>query len=53
LGKHGAAVEYEFARWLDEPALVRAHLLDPGGPTAGEWGSHGLRLFTIAADRAS
>jgi hypothetical protein len=47
------AVEYEFTRWLDEPALVRAHLLDPGGPTAGEWGSHGLRLFTIAAERAS
>jgi hypothetical protein len=47
------AVEYEFTRWLDEPALVRAHLLDPGGPTAGEWGSHGLRLFTITAERAS
>ncbi len=47
---HGA-VEYEFTRWLDEPALVRAHLLDPGGPAAGDWGSHGLRLFTIAADR--
>ena len=53
LGKHGAAVEYEFTRWLDEPALVRAHLLAPGGPAAGEWGSHGLRLFTIAAERAS
>jgi hypothetical protein len=48
-GKHGAAVEYEFTRWLDEPALVRARLLDPGGPGAGDWGSHGLRLFTIAA----
>jgi hypothetical protein len=46
------AVEYEFTRWLDEPALVRAHLLDPGGPAAGDWGSHGLRLFTIAAERA-
>jgi hypothetical protein len=52
-GEHGAAVEYEFTRWLDEPALVRAHLLDPGGPSAGDWGSHGLRLFTIAAARAS
>jgi hypothetical protein len=48
-----AAVEYEFTRWLDEPALVRAHLLDPGGPPAGDWGSHGLRLFTIAAERLS
>jgi hypothetical protein len=46
-------VEYEFTRWLDEPALVRASLLDPGGPAAGDWGSHGLRLFTIAAERAS
>jgi len=48
-----AAVEYEFTRWLDEPALVRAHLLDPGGPAAGDWGSHGLRLFTITAERFS
>jgi hypothetical protein len=46
------AVEYEFTRWLEEPALVRAHLLDPGGPAAGDWGSHGLRLFTIAAEQA-
>ncbi len=45
----GRPREYEFTRWLDEPALVRAHLLDPGGPAAGDWGSHGLRLFTIAA----
>ena len=52
-GKQGAAAEYEFTRWLDEPALVRAHLLDPGGPAAGDWGSHGLRLFTIAAERVS
>jgi hypothetical protein len=44
-----SAVEYEFTHWLDEPALVRAHLLDPGGPAAGDWGSHGLRLFAIAA----
>ena len=51
--KHGAAVEYEFTRRLDEPALVRAHLLAPGGPAVGDWGSHGLRLFTIAAERAS
>jgi hypothetical protein len=52
-GKHGAAVEYEFTRGLDKPALVRAQLLDPGGPAAGDWGSHGLRLFTIAAERVS
>jgi hypothetical protein len=44
-----SAEEYEFTRWLDEPALVRAHLLDPGGPAAGDWGSHGLRLFAVAA----
>ena len=48
-----ADVEYEFTRWLDEPALVRAHLLDPRGPEAGDWGSHGLRLFTIAAERTA
>jgi hypothetical protein len=42
-----AGVEYEFARWLEEPALVRAPLLAPGGPSASDWGSHGLRLFTI------
>lgn len=42
-----AGTEYEFARWLEEPALARAGLLAPGGPAAGEWGSHGLRLFTI------
>jgi hypothetical protein len=48
-----AAAEYEFTRWLEEPALVRAHLLDPRGPAAGDWGSHGLRLFTIAAERVS
>jgi hypothetical protein len=41
--------EYEFTRWLDEPALVRASLLGPGGPPAADWGSHGLRLFTLAA----
>jgi hypothetical protein len=48
-----AAAEYEFTRWLEEPALVRAHLLGPGGPAAGDWGSHGLRLFTIAAGPVS
>ena len=52
-GQHGAPAEYEFTRWMDEPALVRAHLLDPGGPTAADWGSHGLRLFTITAERAA
>ena len=39
--------EYEFTRWLDEPALARHGLLVPGGPAAAEWGSHGLRLFTV------
>jgi hypothetical protein len=39
--------EYEFSRWLDEPALARRGLLAPGGPAAGDWGSHGLRLFTV------
>jgi len=43
--------EYEFTRWLDEPALVRAELLGHRGPAAGDWGSHGLRLFTIAHPR--
>jgi len=42
-----AGVEYEFTRWLEEPALVRAYLLDPGGPAASDWGSHGLRLFSV------
>jgi hypothetical protein len=42
-----AALEYEFTRWLEEPALVRAHLLAPGGPAASDWGSHGLRLFSV------
>jgi hypothetical protein len=51
-GESGAAADYEFTRWLDEPALVRAALLAPGGPAAGDWGSHGLRLFTTAAGRA-
>jgi hypothetical protein len=52
-GKHSAPTEYEFTRWLDEPALVRAPLLEPGGPTPGDWGSHGLRLFTITAEQAA
>jgi hypothetical protein len=47
------AGEYEFTRWLDEPALVRAALLAPGGPAAGDWGSHGLRLVTVAAGQAA
>jgi hypothetical protein len=46
------AGEYEFTRWLDEPALVRADLLGKRGPAAGDWGSHGLRLFTITPGRA-
>lgn len=44
-----AAAEYEFTRWLEAPALVQAALLAPGGPPASDWGSHGLRLFTIAS----
>ena len=39
--------EYEFTHWLEKPALVRSALLAPGGPAAADWGSHGLRLFTI------
>jgi hypothetical protein len=39
--------EYEFTRWLDTPALARRDLLLPGGPAVGEWGGHGLRLFSI------
>jgi len=41
--------EYEFTHWLEQPALVGSALLAPGGPAAGDWGSHGLRLFTIIA----
>jgi hypothetical protein len=42
------AGEYEFSRWLDEPALARRGLLAaPDGPAASDWGSHGLRLFTV------
>jgi hypothetical protein len=47
------AGEYEFTRWLEEPALVRATLLSRCGPAAGDWGRHGLRLFTITAERAA
>lgn len=41
------AAEYEFTRRLDTPALARRDLLAPGGPATSDWGSHGLRLFTI------
>jgi hypothetical protein len=41
--------EYEFIRWLSEPALVRASLLHPGGPAPADWGSHGLRLLSVTA----
>jgi hypothetical protein len=47
------AGEYEFTSWLAEPALARAALLVPGGPAADDWGSHGLRLFTITAERTA
>jgi hypothetical protein len=43
-----ADADYEFTWRLEEPALVRASLLAPGGPSAGDWGSHGLRLFTVS-----
>jgi len=41
--------EYEFTHWLAEPipGLARRDLLTPDGPPASDWGSHGLRLFTI------
>jgi hypothetical protein len=41
--------EYEFTHWLPEPTpgLARRDLLTPGGSPASDWGSHGLRLFTI------
>ena len=41
--------EYEFTHWLEKPALIRSALLAPGGPAAADWGSHGLRLFTIVS----
>jgi hypothetical protein len=41
--------EYEFTHWLEQPALVKSALLAAGGPAAADWGSHGLRLFTIIA----
>ena len=41
--------EYEFTGGLDQPALVRASLLRPGGPAAADWGRHGLRLLAIAS----
>jgi hypothetical protein len=41
--------EYEFTHWLERPALIKSALLAPGGPAAADWGSHGLRLFTIIA----
>jgi len=47
------AREYEFTRWLEEPALVRATLLGPDGPAAADWGSHGLRLLSVTADPES
>jgi hypothetical protein len=41
--------EYEFTHRLENPALVSSALLAPGGPAVADWGSHGLRLFTIIA----
>jgi hypothetical protein len=45
--------EYEFSRWLDQPALVRSSLLGPGGPAVESWGSHGLRLLSITTSPRS
>jgi hypothetical protein len=39
--------DYEFTLSLAEPALARRDLLAPNGPGAADWGSHGLRLFTV------
>lgn len=42
--------DYEFTRSVGEPgpALARRDLLLADAPPAAAWGSHGLRLFTVA-----
>jgi hypothetical protein len=46
----GFGAEYEFTRSLGDagPALVRRDLLLADAPTAATWGSHGIRLFSVA-----
>jgi len=44
--------EYKFTSLPGEPALARRDLLAPGGPAIGEWGGHGLRLFSITREAA-
>jgi hypothetical protein len=39
--------DYEFTLSMAEPALARRDLLAPDGPDTADWGSHGLRLFTV------
>jgi len=46
----GFGGDYEFVRSLGEagPALARRDLLLADAPHAATWGSHGIRLFTVA-----
>jgi hypothetical protein len=46
----GFGGDYEFVRSLGEagPALARRGLLLADAPQAATWGSHGIRLFTVA-----
>jgi hypothetical protein len=46
----GFGGDYEFTRSLGEagPALARRDLLLADAPSAATWGSHGIRLFTVA-----
>jgi hypothetical protein len=46
----GFGGDYEFTRSLGEagPALVRRDLLLADAPPATTWGSHGIRMFTVA-----
>lgn len=46
----GFGADYEFTGSLGEtpPALVRRDLLLAGAPPAATWGSHGIRMFTVA-----
>jgi len=41
------ADDYEFTRWLSEPALARRELFLPGSPDPDSWGARGLRLITL------
>lgn len=42
------AADYEFSRTV-QPALARRELLGADAPPVSTWGSHGLRLFSLAA----